>query len=95
MEAIEQLPPGTVEAKIDLRKDDYLIELVKIRYGSMVRFVERISRNSKTNVVTVLAFRQTDEFTQDSLATEWVEEYVKLKVNNEQYILTERSTHNG
>ena len=84
MESIKKLPAGKVIAKAVFYRADYLLEILKIRHGSRVSFVERISRSSK-----VMSFRKTEPFGNAALAQTWFREFKRLKLENEKYVLKE------
>lgn len=70
-ENIMEMPLGVVVGSCRLAKGDVLMDLTRIKHGSMTTFVEQVWRRRATGLQRV-AMRRTDEFPSDTIADRFI-----------------------
>ena len=79
---IKKFPKGTVIGSARLVKGDRVIDITRIKYGSMTRFVTSVTRNTIKQGPVRVAFNQTDEFPSDKIANRFIKSWLSGRIDN-------------
>jgi len=83
MESITAFPRGKVIGSARLTKDDQVIDMTRIKYGSRTRFVEKVRRVNRYGDQLITALRKTDDFPSDKIADRWIGEWLQGREHRE------------
>jgi len=83
-EPITEFPKGTVIGSLRLAKDNQVVDVTRLKYGSRTRFVEKVTTKNKHGTF-VTAFRKTDDFPSDKIANRYISEWIDGIVNNREF----------
>jgi len=83
-EPISTYPPGRVLGSLRIARGRHLVDVVRIKNGSMTTFVERIRYAGPQGPVQV-AFRRTDWFPSDAIADRFIGAWLDGRVSNQGY----------
>jgi hypothetical protein len=83
-EPISAFPKGVVVGSARLVKGDQVVDVTRLRYGSRTRFVEQVTHNSSYGP-RVTAFRKSDDFPSDKIASRFICDWLSGIANNRDY----------
>jgi len=83
-EDITEFPKGVVLGSVRLAKGRQTIDVVRLRYGSRTRFVEKIVTTGKLGPRQT-AFRKSDDFSSDKIADRFIMAWIEGFVDNQKY----------
>ena len=83
-EPIGQFPNGTVLGSCRLAKGKQIVDLTRLKHGSVTRFVESVTYHGRYGPIRT-ALRRTDDFPSDKIADRFIREWLGGFVDNRKY----------
>ncbi len=88
-EPIDQYPPGHVLGSTRLARGREIVDITRIKCGSMTTFVERVRHSCRFGQIQT-AFRRTDWFPSDKIADRFITAWLGGIVDNRKYRVLHR-----
>lgn len=85
-EPINTFPKGMVVGSCRLARRKQLIDVTRLRHGSVTRFVESVTIQGRYGPVRT-AFRKTDDFPSDAVADRFISSWLRGIVENRKFKL--------